>query len=62
MNKVSSFRMSNISEKEAAVLTAENVSKQVISPEGPLTILDDVSFSVQTGESVAIVGASGAGK
>lgn len=54
--------MSNISEKEGAVLTAENVSKQVISPEGPLTILDDVSFSVQTGESVAIVGASGAGK
>jgi putative ABC transport system ATP-binding protein len=54
--------MSNHSTIEDAVLTAENVSKQVISPEGPLTILSDVSFSIRKGESVAIVGASGAGK
>jgi putative ABC transport system ATP-binding protein len=54
--------MSNRSIAESAVLTAENVSKQVSSPEGPLTILDDVSFSIASGESVAIVGASGAGK
>jgi len=46
----------------AAVLSAENVSKQVISPEGSLTILSDVSFSINRGESAAIVGASGAGK
>ena len=45
-----------------AVLTAENVSKQVISPEGSLTILSGVSFTIQRGESAAIVGASGAGK
>jgi len=45
-----------------AVLTAENISKQVISPEGALTILSGVSFSISAGESVAIVGASGAGK
>jgi len=44
------------------VLVAENVSKQVISPEGDLTILNDVSFEIGAGESVAIVGASGAGK
>ena len=44
------------------MLSAENVTKQVISPEGPLTILSDVSFSIGKGESVAIVGASGAGK
>lgn len=44
------------------VLTAENISKQVISPEGGLTILSEVSLSVDPGESVAIVGASGAGK
>jgi putative ABC transport system ATP-binding protein len=34
----------------------------VTSPEGPLTILADVSLSVRAGESLAIVGASGAGK
>lgn len=46
----------------AAVLSAENVSKKVISPEGSLTILSDVSFSINRGESAAIMGASGAGK
>ena len=44
------------------VLRAENVTKQVISPEGSLTILSDVSLSVDGGDSLAIVGASGAGK
>ena len=45
-----------------AVLVAQNVSKQVISPEGALTILSEVSFTIPTGETVAITGASGAGK
>jgi len=45
-----------------AVLVAEHVSKQVISPEGGLTILSDVSFTIPAGASVAITGASGAGK
>ena len=43
-------------------MVAESVTKQVISPEGSLTILSDVSFSVDKGDSVAVVGASGAGK
>lgn len=51
----------NISSKDA-VLAAKNVSKQVSSPEGTLTILSEVSFTIDKGDSVAVVGASGAGK
>ena len=48
--------------QDRIVLEAKNLSKTVASPEGPLTILADVSLSVRTGETLAIVGASGAGK
>jgi putative ABC transport system ATP-binding protein len=44
------------------VLEAKRLSKTVSSPEGPLTILSDVSVAVRAGETLAIVGASGAGK
>ncbi len=54
--------MSSHSVNDEAVLVAENVTKEVISPEGSLTILSDVSFSVEKGDSIAVVGASGAGK
>ncbi|HEX3948617.1 MAG TPA: ATP-binding cassette domain-containing protein [Steroidobacteraceae bacterium] len=48
--------------QDQIVLEAKNVSKTVASPDGPLTILADVSLTVRTGETLAIVGASGAGK
>jgi len=53
-----SDRLSN----ENAVLAANEVTKQVSSPEGTLTILSGVSFAIDKGDSIAVVGASGAGK
>jgi putative ABC transport system ATP-binding protein len=46
----------------ASVLKAEDLCKQVSSPEGALTIVDSVSLEIARGESVAIAGPSGAGK
>ena len=45
-----------------AIIQVENLGKQVVSPEGPLVILDQINFSIGKGESVAVVGASGSGK
>ena len=47
---------------DETVLRTEALGKEVTSPEGSLTILNDVSIAVQAGQSVALVGPSGAGK
>jgi putative ABC transport system ATP-binding protein len=47
---------------DGIVLETKNLSKQVSSPEGRLTILDDVTIQITSGESIALVGPSGAGK
>ncbi|MFP8967635.1 ABC transporter ATP-binding protein [Pokkaliibacter sp. CJK22405] len=47
---------------DTLILRTENVAKQVATPEGSLTLLEDVNLSVAAGMSLAIVGRSGAGK
>ena len=44
------------------ILRAHNVSKRVNTSDHQLTILENVSMSVEKGQSLAIVGPSGAGK
>jgi putative ABC transport system ATP-binding protein len=44
------------------ILRAERLTKVVRSGDAPLTILDDVSFTIEPGAAIAIVGASGSGK
>ena len=46
----------------STVLQVNNLGKTVNTPAGELTLLQDISFSVQAGDSVAIVGISGSGK
>ena len=44
------------------IVQAENLGKQVNSPEGQLTILNNINFSINEGETLAIIGVSGSGK
>jgi putative ABC transport system ATP-binding protein len=46
----------------ASILSARHLSKVVSSAEGELSILQDLSFDLARGDSLAIVGSSGSGK
>ena len=44
------------------MLSVERVSKSYPTPRGPLTVLEDVTFTLAPGESLCVVGPSGSGK
>ena len=44
------------------LLKAKNITKEVNSPEGVLTIVSDINIDVHQGQAISIVGPSGSGK
>lgn len=48
--------------KATPALTVHGLGQRVRLPTGELTILDGIDFSIESGDTVAIVGASGSGK
>ncbi len=52
----------NLSKESTAAIEVIHLSKRVSDASGELTILQDINFTVQAGETLAIVGASGSGK
>jgi putative ABC transport system ATP-binding protein len=54
--------LSAMQENTGPILKAIHLTKKVSSPEGELTILDNVSLEVPRGQTLAVVGSSGAGK
>lgn len=47
---------------DVKLLELNGIGKTVMTPEGPLNILQGVSLTINQGETVAIVGSSGSGK
>ncbi len=44
------------------ILVAEGLAKRFDTPDGSITALDDISFSIQRSEFVSVIGPSGCGK
>src|SRR6201992_2803138 len=44
------------------MLKVQRLSKTYLTPQGPLTVLHEIDFSLNAGETLAIVGPSGSGK
>ena len=44
------------------LLQVQNISKEYETPRGPLSILADISFEMEAGDALSIVGPSGSGK
>ena len=54
--------MTHPKELKQTAIEVKNLVKQVADASGQLTILNGINFTVQAGETLAIVGASGSGK
>ena len=44
------------------MLNVENITKEYLTPRGPLRVLTDVSLSLNKGDAISIMGPSGSGK
>lgn len=51
-----------MSDTRRAMLKVSNLTKNYTLPDGSLPVLQDISFSITSGESVALTGESGSGK